>query len=57
MNLTQTEKWRSEIISYVEDIEDPYWLRYILQTVHMIWGSMEEIYPEIEDEEDDDYYG
>jgi len=55
MNLTQTEKWRSEIISYIEDIEDPYWLRYILQTVHMVWDS--EIYPEIEDEEDDDYYG
>lgn len=46
--------WKAEIIDTVTEMEDPYWVKYILQLVHMIWVSSEEPYPE-PDAEDEDY--
>ena len=51
----QMASWKAEIIDYVSDIKDPYWVKYILQLVHMIWVSSEEPYPETEEYKDPDY--
>ena len=51
---SQAEKWRQEIHGLVDQIEDPYWLQYVLQLVHMIDGCLEEIYPEVEEEDEDE---
>ena len=55
MKDVQMASWKAEIIDYVSGIEDPYWVKYILQLVHMIWVSSEEPYPETEEYEDPDY--
>lgn len=51
----QMASWKAEIIDYVSDIKDPYWIKYILQLIHMIWVSSEEPYPVTEEYEDPDY--
>lgn len=48
------EAWRAEIHTLVDEIDDTYWIRYILQLVHMIWYSMEEVYPTVEEDDEDD---
>ncbi len=55
MKDVQMASWKAEIIDIVSDIEDPYWVQYILQLVHMIWVSAEEPYPVTEEFEDPDY--
>lgn len=50
------EAWRAEIHTLVDEIDDTYWIRYILQLVHMIWNSMEEVYPTVEEDDDEEDY-
>ena len=50
---SQAESWRDEIITLVGDIDDPYWLQYILQMVHLIWIGSSEIYPEVEEDDNE----
>ena len=47
------DSWRAEIHTLVDEIEDPYFIRYILQMVHMIWNSAEDVYPPTEYEDYD----
>lgn len=52
MNPMQADRLRSKIYTLVDDIYDPESLKYILQTVYMVWNSSGDISPELDEEED-----